>query len=97
MYPSITTVLQKNKMKGLMEWRKKVGDDVANYIARTAAQRGTKVHHMCEDLINNKEVKREPFLAVSLVRLKRSLKTKWIMSMHKSVDCIQTSTWSLVE
>ena len=54
MYPSITTVLQRRKMQGLMEWRKRVGDDVANYIARTAAQRGTKVHHMCEDLINNK-------------------------------------------
>ena len=36
-----------------MEWRKRVGDDVANYIARTAAQRGTKVHHMCEDYLNN--------------------------------------------
>ena len=40
-------------MKGLMEWRQRVGDDVANYIARTAAHRGTKVHHMCEDYLNN--------------------------------------------
>jgi genome maintenance exonuclease 1 len=54
LYPSITTVLQKQKMQGLMEWRKRVGDDVANYIARTAANRGTKVHHMCEDFLNNK-------------------------------------------
>ena len=53
LYPSITTVLQKQKMQGLMEWRKRVGDDVANYIARTAANRGTKVHHMCEDFLNN--------------------------------------------
>ena len=53
LYPSITTVLQKKKMKGLMEWRQKVGEDVANYIARTAANRGTKVHHMCEDYLNN--------------------------------------------
>ena len=66
MYPSITTVLSKRKMEGLQEWRKRVGDDVANYIARTAAQRGTKVHQMCEDFINNKEVKREPFLAAAL-------------------------------
>ena len=29
LYPSITTVLQKKKMKGLMEWRQKVGEDVA--------------------------------------------------------------------
>ena len=53
LYPSITTVLQRRKMQGLMEWRKRVGDDVANYIARTAANRGTKVHHMCEDFLNN--------------------------------------------
>ena len=53
MYPSITTVLQRRKMQGLMEWRKRVGGDVENYIARTAAQRGTKVHHMCEDYLNN--------------------------------------------
>ena len=55
LYPSITTVLQRRKMEGLMEWRKKVGDDVANYIARTAAHRGTKVHHMCDDFLNNME------------------------------------------
>ena len=36
-----------------MEWRKRVGNDVANYVARTAAARGTKVHHMCEDYLNN--------------------------------------------
>ena len=46
LYPSITTVLQKRKMKGLMEWRQRVGDDVANYIARTAAQRGLSLIHI---------------------------------------------------
>ena len=40
-----------------MEWRKRVGDDVANYIARTAANRGTKVHHMAEDYLNNMHLK----------------------------------------
>ena len=48
-YPSITTVLSNRKKEGLWEWRKRVGADVANYVARTAAARGTKVHHMCED------------------------------------------------
>ena len=65
LYPSITTVLQKRKMAGLMEWRKNVGDDVANYIARTAAHRGTKVHHMCEDFLNNnfdEEIHKKNFL-----------------------------------
>ena len=65
LYPSITTVLQRRKMEGLMEWRKRVGDDVANYVARTAAHRGTKVHHMCEDFLNNNfddEVHKKNFL-----------------------------------
>ena len=53
LYPSITTVLSVRNKKGLFEWRKRVGDDVANYVARTAANRGTAVHHMCEDYINN--------------------------------------------
>ena len=52
-YPSITTVLSVRNKKGLFEWRKRVGEDVANYVARKAANRGTSVHHMCEDYINN--------------------------------------------
>ena len=55
-YPSITTVLSIRNKKGLHEWRKRVGNDVANYVARTAASRGTKVHHMCEDYLNNVHV-----------------------------------------
>ena len=53
LYPSITTVLSTRNKKGLFEWRKKVGDEVANYVARTSAARGTAVHPMCEDYLNN--------------------------------------------
>jgi len=52
-YPSITTVLSSYKKEGLYEWRKRVGEQVANYVAGKAAARGTKVHHMCEDYLNN--------------------------------------------
>ena len=76
-YPSITTVLSNRNKKGLFEWRKRVGDDVANYVARTAANRGTKVHHMCEDFLNNKEVNAEPFFAACLFnQLKPTLQEK---------------------
>jgi len=54
-YPSITTVLSTRNKKGLMEWRNRVGNKVANYVAGKAAARGTKVHHMCEDYLNNME------------------------------------------
>jgi len=56
LFPSITTVLSVRSREGLAEWRKRVGNDVANYISRTAATRGTKVHQMCEDFLNNQEV-----------------------------------------
>ena len=55
-YPSITTVLSIRNKTGLVEWRKRVGNDVANYVAGKAASRGTKVHHMCEDYLNNEDI-----------------------------------------
>jgi len=56
-YPSITTVLSSRNKAGLHEWRKRVGDEVANYVSGKAASRGTKVHHMCEDYLNNMAIK----------------------------------------
>ena len=57
-FPSITTVLgsSEKKKKWLSEWRKSVGWDVANYISRTSAQRGTAFHKICEDYINNSNI-----------------------------------------
>jgi genome maintenance exonuclease 1 len=55
-YPSITTVLSVRDKGGLIEWRKRVGERTANYIAGKAAARGTKVHHMCEDYLNNENI-----------------------------------------
>ena len=36
-----------------MEWRKRVGEAEANKIS-TRRRRGTNVHQMCEDYLNNK-------------------------------------------
>ena len=55
-YPSITTILSVRNKSGLIAWRKRVGDKTANYIAGKAAARGTKVHHMCEDYLNNDSI-----------------------------------------
>ena len=52
-YPSITTVLSNRGKEGISKWRKRVGNDVANYISQKAIKRGTAVHHMCEDYLNN--------------------------------------------
>ncbi len=52
-YPSITTILGQLSKKGIMEWRKRVGEEEANKISRQASTRGTAVHQLCEDYINN--------------------------------------------
>ncbi len=52
-YPSITTVLSQYNIKSIMEWRARVGTEEANRIASKAATRGTKLHKICEDYINN--------------------------------------------
>jgi CRISPR/Cas system-associated exonuclease Cas4 (RecB family) len=55
-YPSVTTVLSAHNKQGLLEWRKKVGEEQANKISSAAAKRGTKLHLHCENYINNVDV-----------------------------------------
>jgi genome maintenance exonuclease 1 len=54
-YPSITTVLGILSKEGIIEWRKRVGEEEANKISRQAATRGTAVHKLAEDYLNNEE------------------------------------------
>jgi len=55
-YPSITSVLSIRDKEGIDKWRKKVGNDVANHIMIQSANRGTQVHSMVEDYLNNLDV-----------------------------------------
>jgi len=52
-YKSITTVLGNHNKQAIMEWRERVGAEEATKISTKAANRGTKVHKICEDYINN--------------------------------------------
>lgn len=53
-YPSVTTITSLHGKEGILEWRKRVGEAEANKISTRASMRGTKVHQMCEDYLNNK-------------------------------------------
>ena len=55
-YPSVTTVTGIAARAGIKAWREKVGEAEANKIASMAARRGTKVHKLCEDYLNNVEL-----------------------------------------
>ena len=99
LYPSITTVLSVRNKKGLYEWRKRVGDEVAKLrCSCVLANRGTAVHHMCEDYLNNDfdEAETQKEISCVLSIQNNSQKKLWILTtfMLKSVGCIQTSTKS---
>ena len=53
--PSVTTILDKTKppekVKALMEWKKRVGHDKAQQITTEAANRGTRMHKYLEDYV----------------------------------------------
>lgn len=72
-YPSITTVLSHFSAKGIAEWRRRVGAEVANKITTQAARSGTSVHQMAEDHLNNLEWKTEktmPFDIETFLKIK---------------------------
>lgn len=52
-YPSITTVLSSYNRDAILQWRKSVGEEVANKISAKASSRGTKLHKICEDYLLN--------------------------------------------
>lgn len=52
-FPSVTTITSQYNKKEILEWRKRVGEEKANQISTKAAGRGTKVHKLCEDYLNN--------------------------------------------
>jgi hypothetical protein len=53
-YPSITTVLSILGKEEIIAWRKRVGEEEANKISRQASTRGTAVHKLAEDYVDNK-------------------------------------------
>ena len=68
-YPSITTVLSGRNAEGLIKWRERVGNDVANQIMRTAAKRGTAVHELAENYLNNEELSKQDVLPLAMFTL----------------------------
>jgi len=56
-YPSVTTVLSNYNKEGILEWRKRVGEEKANQISRQATNRGTRVHKIIETYLKNQEIK----------------------------------------
>ena len=55
-YPSVTTITGLLSKQSIMEWRKRVGEEEATKISTRASRRGTKIHTLCENFLNNESV-----------------------------------------
>ena len=54
-FPSVTSVISFISRKKFADWRAKVGDEEANRITKKATTRGTKLHKVFEDYLQNKD------------------------------------------
>jgi genome maintenance exonuclease 1 len=70
-YPSVTTVCSLATIDSIKKWRKRVGNEQANKISSKASSRGTKVHKLVEDYVNNKDLDFENVLPVNLFMFKQ--------------------------
>ena len=90
-YASVTTVLAEHGKAGIMEWRKRVGEEKANKISRQATTRGTGVHTAIEKYLNNEDMTGHdmmPNVKTLFVRMKEELKK--IDNIH----CLETALFS---
>tara|TARA_B110000503_G_C7163142_1_gene420599 strand:- start:177 stop:827 length:651 start_codon:yes stop_codon:yes gene_type:complete len=55
-YPSVTTITSLGSEESINQWRKRVGEVEANKISKRASDRGTRIHLLCEDYLNNKDL-----------------------------------------
>lgn len=54
--PSITSVLGYFKAQSLKGWCNRVGEEKANFIMKTAAETGTRLHLLCEKHLNGEKI-----------------------------------------
>ena len=66
-YPSITTVLGILNKDAIQEWRNRVGEKEANRVSAFASKRGTAVHKLAEDYLNNEPDYKKGHMPTSVV------------------------------
>lgn len=90
-YASVTTVLSDYGKEGIMEWRKKVGEEKANEISRKATTRGTSVHKVIETFLNNEDISQHdmmPNVKSLFYRMKPELEKM------NNIHCLETRLFS---
>jgi PD-(D/E)XK nuclease superfamily len=87
-YPSVTTVTGLLKKAAIMEWRKRVGEAEANRISSKAANRGTRIHTLCESYLRNEPV------AAGLFDVETFDSIKPQLNRINKIHCLETPLFS---
>ena len=90
-YPSVTTILGDYGKEGIMEWRKKVGEEKANQISRVATTRGTAVHAAIEHYLNNNEMSNHEMMP-NVKSLFMQMKSE--LNKLNNIHCLETRLFS---
>jgi len=87
-YPSVTTVTGLHSAKGIMEWRKRVGEAEANRVSAKASSRGTRIHQHCEDFLLGEHVEPDMFDAEMFNSIRP------LLDQIDNIHCLETPLWS---
>lgn len=87
-YPSVTTITGLLSKRAIIEWRKRVGEEVASAISSKASKRGTAIHKYFEDYLNNKIV------MPNLVDVPMWNSLTPLLPRINNIHCLETSLYS---
>lgn len=87
-YPSVTTVTGLHSKKGILEWRKRVGEIEANRVSAKASGRGTRIHSLCENYLLGNVI--EP--NITDAEMFGSMK-EWLDDID-NIHCLETPLYS---
>lgn len=87
-YPSVTAVVGRLKMKQIMEWRQRVGNEEANKISGRASRRGTSIHSLCENYLLGRPARPSMFDADMFNSMRP------ILDKIDNIHCLETQLYS---
>jgi CRISPR/Cas system-associated exonuclease Cas4 (RecB family) len=85
-YPSITTVLGSFTKHELEVWKQKVGKEYSDFVSRMATNRGTRIHKVFEDYLDNKEIPKLSFIDQGNFSSMKPVLDRWINNIW-SQEC----------
>ena len=90
--PSITTILSAQSREGIASWRKRVGNEEANRVSAKASGRGTRVHNLCEDFIQNKPLRESMPDALEMFRSIKPVLQERVNNIHYVEQALYSKT-----